>query len=136
VRGTELRRPPGTHRNRGRSSWSGTGLLTCVSEVQSQEQPRRSLPPQGDFGAIYTKHARVAPGCAMGANHRHAGQKPKFHKALRDIWRQVDAVQNALFASFELGEGSRGLGDPPSLLETQLHYDPSMKAVVGACQDT
>src|SRR5579872_3570026 len=72
----------------------------------------------------------------MRARHRDAGKESKLHQALRDIGRQVDALEDPLFAAFEFSEGSGTLRISVRLLETHLHYDLSMRAIELCCQGT
>jgi hypothetical protein len=61
----------------------------------------RRIAPKGDFGTVYSKNPGIASGCTEGARNLRPRQKPKFHKALRDIGGKIDAFQNAVFALLE-----------------------------------
>ena len=62
-----------------------------------------------------------------------AGEKTKFHEALRNIFRKVQAVEGAGFTFLEVGEGlGRNWGISPIclLVDTQLHRGISIRTVI------
>ena len=93
----------------------------------TQEQFGSRLSAQGDFGSVDAEDPGVASGCAQRARHSGSRQKPKFHKALCDVAGEVDTVEDAVFAFFEFRQTPRGPGVTAPLVETQLHYVPSME---------
>lgn len=100
----------------------------------TEEELGGGLAAQGNFRSVDAENPGVATGGAQGAGHLCSGQKPKFHKALRDIGGEIDVVDDAVLAPFELSERDGGPGGSPLLLETQLHYNLSMKFGRGMCQ--
>jgi hypothetical protein len=67
----------------------------------AQSHVGSGVPPQGDFRTVYSKNPGIASGGAQRAGYLRTGQKPKFHKALRDIGRKIDVLQDAVFALLE-----------------------------------
>lgn len=95
--------------------------------VETQQEFGSRFTPQGHFGTIHAKNAGIASWGAQGSRNLRSGQKPKFHQTLGDVFGKVDAIEYAMLAGFELGEADGRPGGPPPLLETQLHYNLSMK---------
>ena len=68
---------------------------------RAQKDAGSGIPAEGDFRTIYTKDPGIASGGTQRAGYLRTGQKPKFHKALCDIGREIDLIEDAVFALLE-----------------------------------
>ncbi len=97
------------------------------------------FPAQCHFRPVYPENTWIAARSASRCGNRVARHKSEFHKPLPQIFRQIQAVDNALISFPQIGQpaGSAAgflLPFRPGarnrlLLDTQLHDNPSIGPV-------
>jgi hypothetical protein len=61
-----------------------------------------------DLRPVHTKNTRPATWRPPGRNHLIAGQKAQLHEPARDIFGQIEPIENAALPHGEIGEGLDG----------------------------